>query len=114
MEGYCCADALCQAALEGMGKEDALLTRALKGLCNGMYSGGVCGALTGGACMISLLAAPIARGPLVRMLSDWFMQVYGESCGGICCRDIRVKSDCSDVPLRYNNDKPEKPVVSRV
>jgi C_GCAxxG_C_C family probable redox protein len=58
------------------------------------FSGKVCGALTGGVCLISLYAG---RGPveekadenfydMTKTLIQWFEEEYGEKYGGINCR----------------------------
>ena len=55
-KGFCCAQMILVLALEAQGKSDADLVRSVGGLCFGIGSGGVCGALAGGACLISLYA----------------------------------------------------------
>lgn len=96
-QGYCCADALCQVGLEQLGQQDELLIKTLRGLCNGLHCGGTCGALTGGACLISLLAPPVARSSMVKMLAHWFTETYSPAYGSINCQDIRPHADCADV-----------------
>ena len=54
-KGFCCSQIMLIMALEAQGKTDADLVRAVQALCFGIaLSGDVCGALSGGACLISL------------------------------------------------------------
>ncbi len=56
-KGYCCAQVILILALEAQGKINEDLVRSVGGLCFGInWSGEVCGALSGGACLISLYA----------------------------------------------------------
>jgi hypothetical protein len=53
--GYCCSQILMLMALEAQGLEDRLAVRSVSGLCNGMgQTGGCCGILTGGCCVLGL------------------------------------------------------------
>ena len=55
-EGLYCAQIMVQLALDAEGKENPELIEAVRGLCGGFaWSGGPCGALSGGACLLSLL-----------------------------------------------------------
>ena len=97
-KGYCCSQMILILALEAEGKANADLVRSMGGLCFGINAGEVCGALSGGACLISLYAgkggdeeAPHDRYML--MLSefvDWFSGAAGEY-GGTRCDDILGK-----------------------
>jgi len=96
-QGFYCSQILLLQGLEMMGKENPDLVRAMHGLGGGLgFSGELCGALTGGACLIGLYAG---RGTLeeqederqnkmVRDLVAWFKDVYGEPYGGIRCEEI--------------------------
>ena len=56
-EGLYCAQIMVQLALDAEGKENPDLVQAVRGLCGGFaWSGGPCGALSGGVCFLSLLA----------------------------------------------------------
>ena len=56
-QGYCCSQLLVQLLVQAQGREIPDLVRALHGLCHGIgQSGGPCGLLTGGACVLALLA----------------------------------------------------------
>ena len=56
-QGYCCSQLLVQLLVQAQGREVPDLVRALHGLCHGIgQSGGPCGLLTGGACVLALLA----------------------------------------------------------
>ena len=52
-QGFYCAQILLILALEAEGKENPDLVRAMSGLNGGLgFSGNVCGALTGGCCLL--------------------------------------------------------------
>ncbi|MBP6974306.1 MAG: C_GCAxxG_C_C family protein, partial [Syntrophorhabdus sp.] len=54
-KGFCCSQIIVMLAMEAEGKKNPDLVRSLGGLCFGVnWSGEVCGALSGGACLISL------------------------------------------------------------
>ena len=62
-QGYCCSQLLVQLLVQAQGREVPDLVRALHGLCHGIgQSGGPCGLLTGGACVLALLAGKGAEG----------------------------------------------------
>lgn len=95
-KGFCCSQMLLLMGLEDQGKTDTDLVRAVSGLAVGLFSGEICGALTGGACLLGLYAG---RGStqdpedyrlciMVEELVTWFSQEYGQLFGGIRCDDI--------------------------
>ena len=56
-QGYNCSQILVTLGLETMGKSNPDLVRAVAGLGGGIgFTGKTCGALTGGACLLSLYA----------------------------------------------------------
>jgi hypothetical protein len=87
-EGRCCAVALVQLALEDRGEANPALLQAVSGLCGGVQSGMVCGALTGAACMLNLAAPDRANEQMVPELAEWFQATMGERFGGCDCADI--------------------------
>ena len=94
--GFCCSQTLLLVGLEDQGKTDRNLVRAVSGLSAGLFSGEICGALTGGACLLGLYAGRgSAEDPedhrlciMVEELVAWFSQEYGQLFGGIRCDDI--------------------------
>lgn len=87
--GYkCCASAIVQLGLEIKGERNDQLVQAVSGLCRGLRSELICGALTGAACMINLFDIPVANTELIPELVKWFTDVYGKEYGGIDCADI--------------------------
>jgi len=93
-KGFCCAQIMVTLALEAQGKTNPDLVRSVGGLCFGINGGGeVCGALSGGACLISLYAGrgsddekPDHRHPaMMGELVDWFQ---AQDYGGTRCDDI--------------------------
>ena len=75
--GFCCAQIILILALEAQGKTNADLVRSMGGLCFGINgSGEVCGALSGGACLISLYAG---KGSGEEAPDDRYTAMAGES-----------------------------------
>lgn len=102
-KGYCCTQVMLILALEAQGKSNADLVRSVAGLCFGIsWSGEVCGALSGGACLISLYAgkggeaeAPDGRcTTMIGELVEWFTMAAHDEYGGTRCHEILEK--CPD------------------
>lgn len=95
--GYFCSQILGILALETLGEEDPRLVKALGGLNGGVgFSGGCCGCLSGGACLLSLFtgkgedtgyALPEHKS-CMKAFTDWFAEEMTGNYGGIDCRDI--------------------------
>ena len=96
MQGYGCSQILMLLALEAEGKSNPDLIRAISGLHAGLASGKLCGALSGGACVLALKGGRAApneaedpRLPFrIQQLVEWFEAEYGSRYGGIDCDDI--------------------------
>lgn len=96
-KGFTCSQILLSLGLEAQGKSDPDLIRAMSGLAGGIgFCGDVCGALTGGACLVGLYAG---RGTsqeeedpklnlMISQLVEWFSAQFGEMYGGIQCSVI--------------------------
>ncbi|OPY64256.1 MAG: putative redox-active protein (C_GCAxxG_C_C) [Syntrophorhabdaceae bacterium PtaU1.Bin034] len=100
MEGYCCSQIIMVIALEAQGKTNAELVRATGGLCFGAgMSGEVCGALSGGACLISLYGgkgsgeekADLRLPSMMNELVEWFREGPAATYGGMRCDDILTR-----------------------
>ena len=95
-QGFCCSQSLLLAGLEDQGKINVDLVRSVSGLAAGLFSGEICGALTGGACLLGLYAGRGTMGApedhrlciMVAELVEWFSREYGQQFGGIRCDDI--------------------------
>jgi C_GCAxxG_C_C family probable redox protein len=96
-QGFYCSQILLFMGLEAQGKTDADLIRAMGGLAGGLgFAGDVCGALTGGACLLGLYAgkgtADEEEDPrlnlMVHQLVEWFAAEYGRTYGGTSCEAI--------------------------
>jgi len=96
-QGFCCSQILALLGLEMQGKENPDLVRAMRALCGGIGgTGDVCGALTGGACVLGLYAGKGTSDEednfllelMVADLAEWFKTEYGEPYGGIHCIEI--------------------------
>lgn len=96
-QGFHCSEVLVFMGLDSLGKDNPDLIRSVSALAGGIgFAGEICGALTGGACVVGLNAG---RGTpeededpkmkmIIQELVDWFSQKYGGTYGGIRCRDI--------------------------
>ncbi|MDY0307076.1 MAG: DVU_1555 family C-GCAxxG-C-C protein [Desulfovibrio aminophilus] len=96
-KGYCCSQILGLLALRAQGRENPDLIRSLSGLCHGMgQSGGACGILSGGCCVLGLYLgkgsddeAPLEQAELaVATFVDWFTERAVPQYGGITCAAI--------------------------
>ncbi|HTX73415.1 MAG TPA: C-GCAxxG-C-C family protein [Rectinemataceae bacterium] len=87
--GSCCAVALVELALELKGEKNELLVKAASALCGGIRNGMVCGALTGAACALEILAPEDTERIIVSELAAWFEKRSREDYGGPECRRIR-------------------------
>jgi len=96
-KGFCCAQIILILALEAQGKTNADLVRSVGGLCFGINgSGEVCGALSGGACLISLYAGKGGDEEafddrcmaMVGELTNWFRGAADDEYGGTRCNEI--------------------------
>jgi hypothetical protein len=86
--GHCCSTALVAVGLRHKGNENPELLDAMKALCGGLSSGLICGALSGAACMMTLLMPQSATNGGLTELTEWFEATYGKRCNSINCRDI--------------------------
>jgi C_GCAxxG_C_C family probable redox protein len=96
-QGFHCSQILLFMGLEAQGKANDDLIRVMSGLAGGLgFSGDVCGALTGGACLLGLYAgrgkADEEEDPrlnvMIGELVEWFSATHGEMYGGIRCETI--------------------------
>jgi C_GCAxxG_C_C family probable redox protein len=96
-QGFHCSQILLFLGLDAQGKSNPDLIRAMAGLAGGVgFSGDICGALTGGACLLALYAgrgtADEEEDPrlnvMINELAEWFTQEFSECYGGIHCREI--------------------------
>jgi C_GCAxxG_C_C family probable redox protein len=96
-QGFHCSQILVILGLEAQEKYNPDLVRAMEGLAGGVgFSGDICGALTGGVCLLALYAG---RGepdeeqdqrlnPMINSLVEWFSEEYSQCFGGIHCMEI--------------------------
>lgn len=95
--GYFCSQILMILALESQGEENPGLVKALGGLNGGVgFSGGCCGCMTGGACLLAyftgkgedtVLELPEHKSAMGEF-TRWFEEEMTAEYGGIDCRDI--------------------------
>jgi C_GCAxxG_C_C family probable redox protein len=100
-QGYCCSQIMTIILLRSLNKTNEDLVRAMAGLCNGVGgSGGICGCLSGGTCLISLCTAKGCgteasdeRLPLMLYeLTGWFRERTAAAFGDVRCDDILTVS----------------------
>ncbi|ATW25742.1 C-GCAxxG-C-C family protein [Candidatus Formimonas warabiya] len=98
-KGYCCSQIMVQLALDLLEKDNEELVNSMKGLCNGLQSGELCGCLSAGAVALTMLL-PEDDVRATMELVDWFHNTYGtvncsellegkvkaEVCPAILCR----------------------------
>lgn len=105
-QGFYCSQILLLQGLELMGKNNPDLIRAMHGLAGGLgFTGELCAALTGGACLLGLYAGKGSpeegEDPrLIFMVEDlvkWFTAEYGETFGGIRCEEILAGSSQNQI-----------------
>lgn len=77
MNGYCCSQIIMQMGLDHMGKENPDLIAAMRGLCNGLQEGKVCGTLSAAACLLFLADPERAATRLNLELLEWFYDAFG-------------------------------------
>ena len=96
-QGLNCSQILIQLGLDEQGRDNPDLVRAIYALAHGAgFYGGTCGALTGAACFLALLAGDGSQGPddperlnlMLSELGDWFDRTYGTKYGGLSCQAI--------------------------
>ncbi|MBU0962194.1 MAG: C-GCAxxG-C-C family protein [Proteobacteria bacterium] len=95
-QGLRCSQILMQLALEDMGEANVGLVRALSGLCNGLGSGEICGAASGGACVIAFYAAKGDSSEeeeqdyqlMLAEFMGWFKETAPPRWGGVRCDEI--------------------------
>ena len=96
-KGYCCAQMIMILALEAQGRSNPDLVRSAGGLCFGIReSGEVCGAFSGGACLIALYAgkggdSEECHDRYMEMMDEfaaWFNGTAHAEYGGTRCDEI--------------------------
>jgi len=107
-QGFHCSEVLLILGLEAQGKTNPDAVKAISGLAGGVgFSADICGAVTGGACLIGLYAgrgsAEAEEDPRARImigeLMEWFNEEQTQRYGGIHCRDI-IGDDPQNVAAR--------------
>lgn len=96
LQGFSCSQILALMALEAQGRSAPEVVRAVSGLVSGCGAGKLCGALTGGCCVLGMYGGKGSpeeqenvRLPLMlSQLVEWFETQYGPQYGGINCSEI--------------------------
>ncbi len=96
LSGLKCSHVLMKLALEAQGRDDPDLVRAMSGLALGMGQGFNCGALSGGCCVLGLVAGRAGEdetedprfASVLDAFSGWFHAAAKQRFGGIDCADI--------------------------
>lgn len=96
-DNFRCSQIMLALGLQRRGEDNVSVIRAMAGLIVGVgYSGRICGALTGGTCLIALYAGRGSSGekehhelwPMTHEFFDWFDSEIGENEGIIDCDSI--------------------------
>ncbi len=96
-KGYFCSQILAILLLETLGEENPGLVKAMGGLNGGVgFSGGCCGCMTGGACIISYMTGKDSEDGDVHCehkaaleeFTKWFRKEMTLAHGGVDCWDI--------------------------
>jgi C_GCAxxG_C_C family probable redox protein len=95
-KGFYCSQIMMLLALDNQDKTNDDLVRSMAGLAFGIGIGDACGALTGGACILSLYAGKGTEEEeehfrlmgMLQELGDWFRETYEGQYGGISCDAI--------------------------
>ncbi len=96
-QGFHCSQILITLGLEAQGKQNPDVVRTMHGLAGGMgFCGDICGALTGGACLLALYAGKGTPEEdddprlnlMISELLEWFTNEYAGCYGGIHCKEI--------------------------
>lgn len=107
-QGFFCSQILLIMGLELQGKTNPELVRTMNGLVGGLgFSGEICGALTGGACLMGFYAGKgtpedqynLQLDSLIQDLVKWFKGEYIPRFGGIRCEEI-LESNPQNRPIR--------------
>jgi len=110
-KGFYCSQIMLMMGLDLMGKTNPDLIRSMNSLAGGLgFSGHVCGALTGGCCLLGLYAGKgVPEEPqkpeldiMVQDLVKWFSDEYTPLYGGILCREI-LDGNMQNSPSRCPN-----------
>jgi len=107
-QGFLCSQILIIMGLDLQGKSNPDLIRSVQALAGGIgFSGNLCGALTGGACLLGLYAG---KGDpdeeiderldlMLLSLVDWFQANTGARYNGINCDQV-LEGSLSNIPSR--------------
>lgn len=96
-QGFYCSQILLALGLEAQGKSNPDLIRSMAGLAGGLgFTGGTCGALSGGACLLGLYAGKgtvdeeedSRLNLMIGELVEWFSEEYGALYGSTTCEII--------------------------
>jgi len=107
-QGFYCSQIILLMGLALQGKDNPGLIRSVHALAGGLgFTGHVCGALTGGACLLGYYAGKGTADEeederlnlMLIDLVDWFKQTTSEKYGGIDC-DIILEGRRENLPIR--------------
>lgn len=101
--GFRCSQAVVMLSLAENGAENPELIRALAGLGGGMSAGRVCGALTGGCCLLAMHAEGAENGnaaslpykAMTKELVHWFENRFGT---GECAELMKTRTKSGEKP----------------
>lgn len=107
-QGFYCSQILVLLGLDLQGKTNPDLVRSVQALAGGIgFSGNLCGALTGGSCLLGLYAGKGTPDEIederlnlmLLSLVDWFQSDTGTKYNGVNCDQI-LEGKQSNIPNR--------------
>ncbi|GAB1475679.1 C-GCAxxG-C-C family protein [Bacillota bacterium] len=78
MSGLCCSQIIMKMGLEGLGRGNEDLIKAMAGLCDGMHKGSTCGTISAAVCLLYMIDKEKA-GRLADEIWDWFEDSFGST-----------------------------------
>ena len=103
-QGECCSRIITRIGLELLGRDNPDMIRASGGLCMGVHSGYLCGALSGAAQILTLFDPENAARHMIPRLMEWFDDEYGSRFTSPNCLDITGGTPryeiCRDIVLQ--------------
>lgn len=109
LKGYCCSQIVMEMGLTRLQKKNEDLIAAMAGLCDGVHSGGTCGILSAGICLLYLADSKAAVQGLAEDFTDWFEDAFGEiQCSSLIGENLLSKVEKCPAMLESAFEKIEE------
>lgn len=86
--GACCSQVIVELGLALRKEENETLVAASSGLCMGLHTGQVCGALSAACLVLAMYDSKNAAAYMIPQLMEWYEEIFGARYGGADCLDI--------------------------